>query len=122
VTETGCISLLYMVWGFWGKNRPSAANGELRKTLKPQGQSKRAPPGQTPFLNYKTVALPLSYAGAPERVNPLSARRQRTLLHPSCNPPCGRQGAKVHGRYPTKFQRLKINLRGTELWQADKIF
>src|SRR5438105_3499959 len=57
---------------FGAKTGPSAANAELRKTLQPQGQANRAQRGKTPFLNYKTVALPLSYAGAPKRVNPLS--------------------------------------------------
>ncbi len=63
ITNPDCISLLYTVCGFWGKNRPSAANAELQKTLKSQGESTRAQPGQTPFLNYETVALPLSYIG-----------------------------------------------------------
>ncbi|PYJ55636.1 MAG: hypothetical protein DME24_24490 [Verrucomicrobia bacterium] len=60
IRNSDCISLLYMVCVFWGKNRPSAANAELRKTLQPQGESKRAPPGKTPFLNYKTAAATLT--------------------------------------------------------------
>jgi len=55
-----CIRVLYTVCGFWSKNRPSEAYPELQKTLKPQGESTRAQPGKTPFLIYKTVALPLS--------------------------------------------------------------
>jgi len=51
--KTDCISLLYTVCGFWGKNRPSAANVESRQMLEPQGEAKRAPPGKTPFLNYE---------------------------------------------------------------------
>ena len=62
--EMDCISLLYTVCGFWGKKWPSAANVESGKTLEPQGEAKRALPGKTPFLNYETVALPLSYIGA----------------------------------------------------------
>src|SRR5438477_10758050 len=60
ITNPDCISLLYTVCDFWGKNRPSEAYPELQKTLKSQGESNRAQPGKTPFLIYKTVALPLS--------------------------------------------------------------
>src|SRR2546428_12434110 len=65
ITNSDCISLLYTVWGFWGKNRPSAAKAKSRKMLEPQGEAKRAPPGKTPVVNYETVALPLSYIGLP---------------------------------------------------------
>ena len=60
ITNPDCISLLYTVCVFWGKKWPSAANAKSRKTLQPQGQSKRAPAGQTPFLNYKTAAATLT--------------------------------------------------------------
>src|SRR6266516_3589162 len=70
ITNPDCISVLYTVCGFWGKNRRSAANAELRKTLKSQGESARAQPGKTPFLIYKTVALPLSYIGFAVRNQP----------------------------------------------------
>src|SRR6266542_1694707 len=63
ITNPDCISLLYTVCGFCGKNRPSAANAKSRKTLQPQWESNEAQRGKTPFLNYETVALPLSYIG-----------------------------------------------------------
>jgi hypothetical protein len=63
VVGADCISLLYTVWGFWSKNPPNAANAKLLKTLKTQGESTRVKAGLPPFLNYETVALPLSYIG-----------------------------------------------------------
>jgi len=116
VTETDCISLLYMVWGFGGKNRPRAANAKSRKILEPQGEAKRAPPGKTPFLNYKTVALPLSYAGTPGRLTesandssyPFTSLRI-TKIHSAPEDHHRFTGSRKHSREPTRLPPAKVS-------------